>query len=260
MGPPAKAGSHYGLPAAYRILLALSLALFLHSLLGAALALHLPQLQTPEPARVELTLVAAGDPHPTTSTASTPLRASRPSDPPEATPLARKEPVAGAGQPLAPTPQAQPEKAPRRQPDQQPAPSQSASAASEQRQQGRSSPFDGPDTARTSQLATKSSKQEPDYRQALARRISAQMGQQRVRLPGAPAREALKPVELELELMGNGALVNARVIRSSGFVDLDRSALRAALRASPYPEPPASQRSGALRYRIEFHLESAPPG
>lgn len=254
-------GRHHSLPAPYRILLALSLALFLHSLLVAALALHLSLPEPEQPVRVELTLVASGSPEATSTRPSQPARATRAAQPAEdkEVPAPVPKPLAGTSEPLMPAPQPEPESPSPRQATASNAP-QAASTASHQRQQGQSSPTSGDDTALTSEIPRKSGENTSGYQQELARRISAEMGQQGVVLPKAPQRQQLAPVELELRLMTNGALVDAKVTRSSGFADLDRSALKAALRASPYPEPPASDQSGGWRYRIEFYLESAPPG
>lgn len=57
-------------------------------------------------------------------------------------------------------------------------------------------------------------------------------------------------VELELSLMANGALVGARIAESSGNEGLDQRVYLAALAASPYPEPPASN-TRQRRFRVE---------
>lgn len=254
MVPMFEPGRRSHLPAPYRITLALSLALFLHSLLGAALALHWPTLDTPEPPRVELTLVTAGSPD---TTASDPARAARPTAP------ARHEPVTVISRS---GPEPRQEKQDPAEPDPSPSASTNTAAASppppaaDTRNQGRASPIAGDEQAQTSQIPRETGSNQPRYEHELAKRISEQVAKDRITLPKASLRERLRPVELEVRLMKNGALVDARITRSSGFAELDRSALQAALRASPYPEPPASRRKDDLRYRVEFHLESAPPG
>ncbi len=256
MGPMPEPGRHHHLPAAYRILLALSLALLLHSLVGAAVVLNLTPASRPEPNRVELTLVATGSARETASDASQPATAASESSPTNpARPVPEPVKRGPSDNPAIPEPPTQPDPA-----STPPAPAQAPATASIERNAGQASPVAGEDTAITSQLPTPEATEPPGYRHELAKRISAQMGRQTLRLPGESRRKQLEPVELEVRLMRNGALVDARVTRSSGHAGLDRSALQAALRASPYPEPPASQGSGALRYRIEFHLESAPPG
>jgi protein TonB len=57
-------------------------------------------------------------------------------------------------------------------------------------------------------------------------------------------------VELELNLMSNGALMGARITKSSGNDGLDQRVYRAALAASPYPEPPPSP-ARQQRFRVE---------
>ena len=56
-------------------------------------------------------------------------------------------------------------------------------------------------------------------------------------------------MEIELQLLNNGALTRARVLKSTGLTRIDDAAYRASLAASPYPEPPAG---GQNRFEIEL--------
>jgi protein TonB len=62
-------------------------------------------------------------------------------------------------------------------------------------------------------------------------------------------------MEVELQLLGNGALTRARVLTSTGIERIDEAAYRAALAASPYPQPP---NGGASRNRFEVELLFTP--
>jgi protein TonB len=63
-------------------------------------------------------------------------------------------------------------------------------------------------------------------------------------------KEKVLSVELELNLMYNGAVVGAKITKSSGNDGLDQRVYRAALAASPYPEPPSSP-AKQQRFRVE---------
>lgn len=56
-------------------------------------------------------------------------------------------------------------------------------------------------------------------------------------------------MEIELQLLNNGALTRARVLKSTGLKRIDDAAFRASLAASPYPEPPDDDQS---RFEIEL--------
>ncbi|MBW0148853.1 energy transducer TonB [Marinobacter sp. CAU 1620] len=56
---------------------------------------------------------------------------------------------------------------------------------------------------------------------------------------------------MELELLKSGALTSARILKSTGFKRLDDAVYRAALAASPYPEPP-SAKAGGNRFEVEL--------
>jgi protein TonB len=58
-------------------------------------------------------------------------------------------------------------------------------------------------------------------------------------------------MDVELQLLGNGALTRARILNSTGIEGIDAAAYRAALAASPYPEPPEDGREGN-RFEVEL--------
>lgn len=84
---------------------------------------------------------------------------------------------------------------------------------------------------------------------SLATRIAREL--KRSRIP--TLRNLTTPVamEIELHLLSNGALIKADVYQSSGTEAIDGAAYRAALAASPYPEPPGKE-GRQQRYRVEL--------
>jgi len=58
-------------------------------------------------------------------------------------------------------------------------------------------------------------------------------------------------MEIELHLLESGALTRVRVIRPTGIEQIDSAAYRAALSASPYPEPPPDQ-GGKSRFEVKL--------
>ncbi|TNE73204.1 MAG: TonB family protein [Gammaproteobacteria bacterium] len=65
--------------------------------------------------------------------------------------------------------------------------------------------------------------------------------------------ESVVTVEVELGLLDNGALTQARIVKSSGDKRIDKAAYRAALAASPYPAPPAGNKA-KNRFVVELKL------
>lgn len=252
-------GKPDSIPAKYRIALAVSLALFFHSLLGALIALNLPDQPAQDTSELSFILVPAG------ANASKAFAASAPAPDDEPKPNERRQgKLIQTVTPLAlstPAPAEATEhpgsaEAPSEdKPTEAPAPASKEAAPSTA---GTPSPVVGEDEAEVTEVGPDEDK-DTDYEAELARKISAELGRASVRLPSASAREQLKPIELEIQLMTNGALVDVRITDSSGSQGLDQSAVRAALRASPYPEPPEEDRSGALRYQVRFLVEPNTP-
>ena len=61
-----------------------------------------------------------------------------------------------------------------------------------------------------------------------------------------------KILTLELILFSNGSLKNALVKKSSGHKILDQAVRRIALDASPYPPPPKEDKSQGFKYRVSI--------
>ncbi|WP_166251620.1 energy transducer TonB [Marinobacter salicampi] len=248
-------GKPDSIPAKYRIALAVSLALFFHSLLGALIASNLPEQPPQDTSELSFILVPAG----ANASKASPASAPAPNDEPE--PDERRQgKLIQAVKPLTlPTPApaettghpGSAEAPSEDKPTEAPAPASKEAAPSTA---GKPSPVTGEDEAEVTEVGPDEDK-ETDYEAELARKISAELGRASVRLPSASARKQLKPIKLEVELMTNGTLIDARITDSSGNQGLDQSAVRAALRASPYPEPPEEDRSGALRYQVRFLVE-----
>lgn len=247
------------IPAKYRIALAVSLALFLHSLLGALIALNLPDQPAQDTSELSFILVPAGANASKASPASAPAsdnepepderRRGRLTPPVKTLPLPTPAPAETASHPgSAEAPSED-------KPSEAPAPASKEAAPSIA---GMPSPVVGEDEAEVTEVGPDEEKA-TDYETELARKISAELGRASVHLPSASARKQLKPIELEVQLMANGALIDARITDTSGNQGLDQSAVRAALRASPYPEPPEEDRSGALRYQVRFLVEPDMP-
>lgn len=78
---------------------------------------------------------------------------------------------------------------------------------------------------------------------------------EKLRVPAMTALTQTVAMEVELQLLGNGALTRARVLKSTGIRTIDEAAYRAALAASPYPKPP---KNGENRNRFEVELLFAP--
>ncbi|MFP3979412.1 MULTISPECIES: energy transducer TonB family protein [Marinobacter] len=76
-----------------------------------------------------------------------------------------------------------------------------------------------------------------------------------LRIPAIKKLTNTSTMALELQLLSNGALTRARVVKSTGIEQIDLAAYQAALSASPYPEPPPDQRS---KSRFEVKLVFSP--
>lgn len=241
------------LPVKYRMLLALSVALLVHTLIAAALSLMIPVRQPPQKSSLDVTLVRSGLEANSPSSASTP--AASPSSPRQTTqaaasskpqPTTQKSP-----QSVSRPAQPKPEPAPAR-----PRPSQRPAVASEpDSRQGAHSPVDGNTDESMTQVTPPTPAKKPSYADTLVVQIAKEAGRETLKIPNQTAREGLKPLQLELKLMSNGTLVRADIIQSTGIKAYDQSILRAALRASPFPEPPRDERQSDLRFRITFYLK-----
>lgn len=246
-------GSSASPPAPYRIALAISLALLLHTLVLSAL----PRLLEPDD-RVASTLtfelVAPGSQPTRQATASSERQ-------PALTAAARNpefdisprepDPVAKASARKKISPAETAETAP---PTSQPppAPAQSAPVVT-----GASADI-RPDTAPADITRMSETPQETDaYIVQLALRIADELRRRQIH----GLRTLTQPVamEIELQLLESGALTRARVARSSGVAEIDAETYRATLAASPYPEIPGNDSRNRFRVELIFapeHLTS----
>lgn len=273
--------SHTVLPANYRIGLAVSIALLLHTLV-ATLVPPVTTPTIPELRTLQVTLTATPQPatpalEPAQETPATPELTSAPARPRDtaadtapsrpATVVTTRAASSSAAPPQSeqtqtsdsnpkdtspPTPPTQPQ----RQPATSTRSPRSAPSASQSRASAPATPSQ-PSTATTSPTATPSEPeatitqlgdiaQQSPYEAALARRISEHSRQYlQVRT------DRLMVVELELNLLDNGALMAANVAQSSGNDLADRAAYRGALNASPYPAPPSGNQQGN-RFRVKI--------
>ncbi|MFL1454557.1 TonB family protein [Marinobacter sp. GN3S48] len=248
-------GRTTSLPARYRIALAISLALFLHTAGLSAIPSLLERTEQPTPT-MTVTLVAPGSqPAPEAAASSGEKPAEQPQEPRDASVPQQDSKTAHPDQPEAPSQSA----TPRVTPAPEPASAAPAAGASQAEAANQSPPSltaaagaaatSPTETPRQIRQVTESPKKTDAYVVSLATRIARELRRNGVSM----LRELSSPVtlEVELHLLGNGALTRANVSRSSGVKGIDGAAYRAALAASPYPEPPGKE-EGQQRYRVEL--------
>ena len=241
---------------AYRIILAVSLALFIHVLLAMMVRTWLQS--TPEPEHAPLTVsvrIAPSGQSPNQSAASREDRqGSRRQT--QTSESGGRSPVVGRdnGERTAPI-QAPPETHTPGRPNLSPATPESGSddlASSVRQLFGRRSPeTDAPaEDTQTTRLSREDTRNLSDYEIKLWEKIAGE-----IRYESALGNlEEARSVTLELRLMDNGALRRARIKESSGSEALDSLGRQAALAANPFPEPP----DGSGRFRVRLIFE--PPG
>jgi len=236
-------GSVTGLPDKYRITLAISVALMLHTLVMAALPFTSPNLESHrQTVKVEL-VRPGGIPLPeSVANATSPISNQRESvaveSPQIDTSQPRKREQTENSTPPPPTAVVEP------QPEAQTTPSRNSGAttAGNPKQPVENSP------ERITRI-TSSPRDVDPYTTSLAVHIGKELGKR----PVPSSRSVTKPVtsQIELKLLPSGALTNAKVTRSTGFNEIDRAIYQAALLASPYPEPP-EEYSGRKQFRVEL--------
>jgi protein TonB len=255
-------GNYSGLPDAYRITLSVSVALLAHTLLMAALPFDLPERQH-NPVTVSVQLSPQG------SQASPAAASINPSQPVRATPFVIEESPPPGPEPeviTSSTPQArsvtEPEPAPepesrvqseqRQVPVAKTAPSSSTAPATPAATGEQPRQQDKEETEAEVTLEAEEPSEESSYISLLSQTIS-----QKARIPALDdvGKNEILSVEVELSLMANGALVGAKVTKPSGNDGLDQRVYRAALAASPYPEPPSST-NRQQRFRVPFYYKS----
>ncbi|MBD3640270.1 MAG: TonB family protein [Marinobacter sp.] len=254
--------SEKGLPDSYRIALALSIAILLHTLFLSGLPFQQPDA-TEHHHRLTLELLTSGS-TPTTSSKPAPPADTEPREQPGERNPRFEIPEPATATPPAPTPAtstlssrtvaepSQGETPPLRDPvkpepeAQQANPPKPASVASQAGE-----PRDVKDETENTELTriTESPSQQDPYLIRLAVHLAREL--ERLRVPAVTQLTDTARMEIELQLMRNGALTRASVVKSTGIRSVDEAAYRAALAASPYPEPPADSESGD-RFEVEL--------
>lgn len=218
-------GSVTGLPGKYRITLAISVALLLHTLVMSALPFTAPETESHRrTVRVELVSPGSRPSPENTASAATQTHENEP---------ARTEPSRSAPQ-VQVSDRSSVQSAPSR--------ASTASAAGNPETTAETKPEPVTQISRSPQ-------QTDPYLASLAARVGKELDKR----PVPSSHRVAEPVtmELELQLMNSGALTSAKVIQSTGFQEIDKAVYQAALLASPYPEPPEDY-SGRKRFRVEL--------
>jgi len=147
-------------------------------------------------------------------------------------------------------PEEQPESSPSKRAPKKPDQTRPMQSASQTAQSAPvSSPRDKPQN--TIQQVSRSPSESDPYLIKLAAHLAAKLEQQRI--PAMAQLTSPVTVQLELKLLANGALTRARVVEPTGKKGIDEAAYRAALAASPYPEP-----KGETTDRFEVTLVFTP--
>lgn len=238
-------GSGTGLPGKYRITLAISIALLLHTLVMSALPFTPPEMESHR-RTVRVELVSPGiQPSPETG-ASAAVQ-------PHENQLATRPDIVTLDKP-------RPHEAP---PEEPPRPSRPSLPDSPSAESAKPSTPSRASVASTAGKPVATAEPEPEPITQISRSpqetdpylasLAVQVGRELDKRPVPSSHRIKQPVtmELELQLMLSGALTSAKVTQSTGYEEIDKAVYRAALLASPYPEPP-QEHSGRKRFRIEL--------
>ena len=240
-----------GLPAGYRIGLAISGALLFHTLLLSGLTS--PLHPTEDPAhRVTVELVTPGSATqarntaaPNRGVATTPEPVNR-----NATTEIASAPDSTAKRwhpGPAPAPEHTQTQTRSTNSSKASATSSSGDSASPPTSAGRQVVVPAPRPVATTSQITQSPDETDPYLTKLAVHLGYEL--EKLREPTITQLTQRVAMEIELNLLGNGALTRARIVKSTGTKTIDEAAYRAALAASPYPEPPAN---GKSRFEVEL--------
>lgn len=237
-------GKDTGSPETYRIILAVSVALLVHTVLMVTFPFELPEHRH-NPVTVSVQLMPEGSrpaKQHTPSPTSSPVRATPFAIDTQATQPTRNVPTTSSPQPRA-VPEAQ--EPPQPEPQTQPSISPGARASTPSVAGEQSIRKDDAEQELT--LRSEKPSEESAYLSLLVQTIA-----EKATIPKLDDFEKgqVLRVELELNLLSNGALVGAKITEASGNDGLDQRVYRAALAASPYPEPPTSS-SRQQRFRVE---------
>ena len=241
------------MPASYRLLLAVSLAILAHTLVLAGLPSPLKEARELTH-RLVFTLT-------TPAAVPTPENVANPEPPkprhsefeiPPAEPVVTSTESASNAAPESQTvtkPQPDP---PERKPESTRTRETTAESPASQAMPALKARVSEPtNTPETIKRITESPTETDPYLIKLATHLAEKLDQKRV--PAISALTERVSMELELRLMPNGALTRARVIKSTGVQSIDEAAYRTALAASPYPSP-----EGEATDRFEVELVFTP--
>jgi len=240
-------GSTNGLPAGYRIGLALSLALLVHTLLLSGIPSPVREQEVDHRESVSFELIAPGR-----DQSARPAPESRSNSRPIA-PIPRFNPT--PSEPVIARPRPEPRKAAEPIVSEQPAPrpdkaqNSPESTASPNARPAAVAAEETREAEETVTRVTNSPVERDPYLVVLATHLARQLEQARV--PAMRQLSRTVSMDVELQLLGNGALTRARILNSTGIEGIDAAAYRAALAASPYPEPPEDGREGN-RFEVEL--------
>lgn len=240
-----------GLPAGYRIGLAISGALLVHTLLLSGLSS--PLHPTEDPAhRVTVELITPGlatqsqdTAAPNPGVATTP----EPDNRDARTEIASAPDFTAKRWDPGPAPAPEQTQTQSRSPDTSKASAISSSrgSVSPPANAGQQAVEPAPGPVATATQITQS----PDETDPYLTKLAVHLGYELEKLQEPTVTQLTERVamEIELNLLGNGALTRARIVKSTGMRTIDEAAYRAALAASPYPEPPAN---GKSRFEVEL--------
>ncbi|PAV27211.1 TonB family protein [Tamilnaduibacter salinus] len=259
-------------PLSIRLFLALSIALLCHTLLAALIVLpNRPDPETPHTLRLTLAMPSQVA-RPETSTASRPSAQQRASSSADAPATSR--PATDRGTAPRSTPDATPRERDQRQdPSPEPdagdkAPARATDNMSAAAPQFSSRPSNETSASKNAASATADQGRRPDQTQLtdtpeqtdpyiakLWQAVGRAIDQQGIR--NLRDLEGPRTVRLTLRLLPNGVMTQAEVASSSGNVNLDRIAYRAALSANPYPPIPDSH-AGHREFDLTLSFRPTP--
>jgi len=98
----------------------------------------------------------------------------------------------------------------------------------------------------------------PDERDPFVAKLSSHLSEylfrETIRVPVDSEGSKTWIAEIELRLMGNGAVTGAKIVKSTDLKDVDAAIYRAALEASPYPAP-ESGIGGRFTIKLKYRYE-----
>lgn len=236
-------GTTYQLPAGYRFTLALSLALLAHILLLSGLPSIIDQPEHAPPT-VQIELVAASHTTPRASAQSTSERQPepdlKPSEHSSAPQLLQKPATHDA-----------PKK---------PQKTQNLSANRSERVKDKGAPKASQTPSKAQSGAKDQStiiSQSPDETDPYLVELQLLIAKELEKVGGYKVSILPEPVtiRIQLNLLDNGALTRARIVKPTGNTRIDNAAYKATLAASPFPEPPTDNKN---QNRFEVELKFSP--